>query len=94
MGIKRVKEKGGIVFAQDPAEAEYQEMPRNSIATGLVDFILPVAESRQDRRFKAHRVRQPSRSATTETAGRGPGKSVIRDLYPAAHADRARFFKL
>ena len=42
MGIKRVKEKGGIVIAQDPKEAEYSDMPRNTIATGLVDFILPI----------------------------------------------------
>ncbi len=44
MGLKRIKEFGGIVFAQDPAEAEYDDMPRNAIATGLVDFILPVAQ--------------------------------------------------
>src|SRR5436305_7105148 len=44
MGIKRVKGMGGIVVAQDPNEAEYSDMPRNSIATGLVDFILPISE--------------------------------------------------
>jgi two-component system CheB/CheR fusion protein len=43
-GLKRIKEYGGLVIAQDPAEAEYAEMPRNSIATGLVDLVLPVAE--------------------------------------------------
>src|SRR5688500_17692195 len=43
-GLKRVKEYGGLVIAQDPNEAEYSDMPRNSIATGLVDFVLPVAE--------------------------------------------------
>ncbi|CAN5542892.1 hypothetical protein BH18ACI1_BH18ACI1_00490 [soil metagenome] len=44
MGMKRVKEKGGVVFVQDPNEAEYTDMPRNSLATGLVDFVLPAAE--------------------------------------------------
>src|SRR5207244_4235679 len=44
MGIKRVKEKGGAVFVQNPREAEWNEMPRNSIATGLVDDVLNVAE--------------------------------------------------
>jgi two-component system, chemotaxis family, CheB/CheR fusion protein len=43
-GLKRVKEYGGLAIAQDPREAEYGDMPRNSIATGLVDFVLPVAE--------------------------------------------------
>jgi two-component system CheB/CheR fusion protein len=43
MGLKRIKEEGGICLVQEPGEAEYSEMPRNSIATGLVDHILPVA---------------------------------------------------
>ncbi|HEX6625630.1 MAG TPA: PAS domain S-box protein, partial [Pyrinomonadaceae bacterium] len=44
MGVKRVKEMGGIILVQDPREAEYSDMPRNSMATGLVDYVLPVAE--------------------------------------------------
>jgi two-component system CheB/CheR fusion protein len=44
MGAQRVKEHGGFVLAQDPAEAEYGMMPRHAIATGLVDCVLPVAE--------------------------------------------------
>jgi two-component system CheB/CheR fusion protein len=44
MGLKRVKEMGGAVFVQSPREAEYNEMPRNAISTGLVDEVLPVAE--------------------------------------------------
>src|SRR5687768_201410 len=44
MGLKRVKERGGVAVVQSPDEAEYADMPRNSIATGLVDYVLPVAE--------------------------------------------------
>lgn len=44
MGLKRVKECGGAAFVQNPREAEYNEMPRNAIATTMVDDILPVAE--------------------------------------------------
>ncbi|MGI4737108.1 MAG: CheR family methyltransferase, partial [Janthinobacterium lividum] len=44
MGLKRVKEKGGTVYVQNPREAEFNEMPRNAIATDLVDEVLPVAE--------------------------------------------------
>ena len=44
MGLKRVKEKGGAVFVQNPREAAYNEMPRHAIATNLVDDILPVAQ--------------------------------------------------
>ena len=44
MGLRRIKESNGLVLAQDPAEAEFGEMPRSSIATGLVDYVVPVAE--------------------------------------------------
>jgi two-component system CheB/CheR fusion protein len=43
-GLKRVKEHGGVAFAQEPQEAEYDDMPRNAIATGMVDYVLPVAD--------------------------------------------------
>ncbi len=42
MGIKAVKGKGGMAMVQDPATAKYDGMPNSAIATGLVDFILPV----------------------------------------------------
>lgn len=44
MGMKRVKENDGLVLVQDPSEAEFDEMPRASIATGLVDATLPVSQ--------------------------------------------------
>ncbi|HXI27421.1 MAG TPA: CheR family methyltransferase [Vicinamibacterales bacterium] len=43
-GLKRVKEYGGLVIVQSPTEAEHGDMPRNAIATGLVDLVLPVEE--------------------------------------------------
>ena len=44
MGMKRVKECGGVCFVQDPDEAEHADMPRACIATALVDQVLKVAE--------------------------------------------------
>jgi two-component system CheB/CheR fusion protein len=44
MGLKRVKERGGVAYVQNPREAEFNEMPRNAIATELIDEVLPVAE--------------------------------------------------
>jgi two-component system CheB/CheR fusion protein len=44
LGLKHIKENGGVAFVQDPEEAEYSDMPRNSVATGLVDGVLPVTE--------------------------------------------------
>jgi two-component system CheB/CheR fusion protein len=42
-GLKAVKAQGGLVIAQSPEEAGYDGMPRSAIATGAVDFVLPVA---------------------------------------------------
>jgi two-component system CheB/CheR fusion protein len=43
-GLKRIKEHGGLAIVQDPAEAEFAGMPENSIATGLIDHVLRVAD--------------------------------------------------
>jgi two-component system, chemotaxis family, CheB/CheR fusion protein len=44
IGIGRIKEQGGFAIAQDPDEAEYDNMPRSAIDAGLIDIVLPVAE--------------------------------------------------
>ena len=44
VGVKAVKESGGLILVQDPNEAEYPSMPRSAIASGVADFILPVRE--------------------------------------------------
>ena len=44
LGLKAVKENGGLVIAQDPDDAGYDGMPRNAITTGAVDLVLPVAK--------------------------------------------------
>ncbi len=44
LGLKAVKEKGGLIIAQDPPEAAFDGMPRSAIATGSVDLVLPVAK--------------------------------------------------
>ena len=42
LGLKAVKEKGGLVIVQDPDDAEYDGMPRSAIMTGAVDLVFPV----------------------------------------------------
>lgn len=39
-GIRAIKERGGMVMVQDEESAKFDGMPKNAIATGLVDFIL------------------------------------------------------
>jgi two-component system, chemotaxis family, CheB/CheR fusion protein len=55
-GLAAIKEAGGVTFAQDPASAQYDGMPRAAIRTGCVDFVLrPEEISRPGRRRSAHR---------------------------------------
>lgn len=44
IGVRAVKEAGGIILVQDPGEAAYPSMPRHAIATGVADFVLPVRD--------------------------------------------------
>ncbi|MFA5181567.1 MAG: chemotaxis protein CheB [Syntrophales bacterium] len=43
-GVRAIKGEGGMVIVQNPESTEYDGMPRSAIATGLVDYVLPVAE--------------------------------------------------
>jgi two-component system CheB/CheR fusion protein len=40
LGLKAIKSKGGITFAQDSESARYASMPENAIVAGAVDFVL------------------------------------------------------
>jgi len=56
LGLKRIKERGGLTIAQDPGEAEQASMPQSAIATGMVDWVLKVEEMPQ--RIVAYRARE------------------------------------
>jgi two-component system CheB/CheR fusion protein len=47
IGIKRIKERGGLTIAQDPDQSEHSDMPRSAIETGMVDWVLKVHEMPQ-----------------------------------------------
>jgi len=44
MGVRAMKKKGGTVIAQDQTSSEFFGMPQAAIATGCVDFVLPLEE--------------------------------------------------
>lgn len=44
LGMRDIKNEGGMVIAQKPESTEYDGMPRSAIATGLVDYILLPSE--------------------------------------------------
>lgn len=41
LGLQAIEAQGGIVFAQEPASAKNEDMPRSAISAGHVDFVLP-----------------------------------------------------
>ncbi|MEE4253018.1 MAG: chemotaxis protein CheB [Desulfuromusa sp.] len=43
LGLRMIKDRGGMVMVQEANSARYDGMPQSAIATGLVDFILPPA---------------------------------------------------
>ena len=69
VGIKAVKEAGGIILVQDPDEAEYGSMPRSAVATGLADFVLPVREIAARLPELIRNPRNPPTDDLTETDG-------------------------
>ena len=42
LGLKAIKERGGMVMVQEPSTAAYDGMPRSAVATGLADYVLPI----------------------------------------------------
>jgi two-component system, chemotaxis family, CheB/CheR fusion protein len=85
VGIKRIKENGGLTVAQDPGEAEHRGMPRSAIETGMVDWVLPVAEIPPrllEYQSNQGRVRLPeqNRPAITDTQERDDEKALRETL--------------
>ena len=46
LGLRAIKDAGGMVMAQSTASSEFDGMPRSAIATGLVDYQLPSSQIR------------------------------------------------
>jgi two-component system, chemotaxis family, protein-glutamate methylesterase/glutaminase len=44
MGVSAIKSRGGTVIAEDPDLAEFKGMPEAAVASGAVDFVLPLDE--------------------------------------------------
>jgi two-component system CheB/CheR fusion protein len=80
MGLKRIKERGGAAFVQNPREAEFSEMPRNSIATEMTDEVLPVAEI--PGRILLYKERSAKIQIPLEPASRDENQqSALREIF-------------
>jgi len=44
LGVRAIKEKGGLVLVQEPASAKFDSMPRSAIDAGLADLVAPAEQ--------------------------------------------------
>ena len=86
-GLKAVKEKGGLVIAQDPEEAGYDGMPRSAILTGAVDFVLPAAKIPQA-------ILSPSERAHAAEAPAAPEPDWLGRIIELLRTKTAHDFRL
>ncbi|GAB3767235.1 chemotaxis protein CheB [Ramlibacter monticola] len=96
VGIKRVKERGGLTVAQDPDESVESAMPRAAISTGMVDWILPASE--MPRRLLSYFRLEPQLQLPPEDAApaaeiaRHDGDTALRDILTLLRTRTGRDF--
>ncbi|MFL6662352.1 MAG: chemotaxis protein CheB, partial [Rhizobacter sp.] len=97
IGLRRIKERGGLTIAQDPEEAEHAAMPRSAIATGLVDWVLPVDQMARrlvEYRRMERQVELPAEEAGAEgpTAPGSPDEAALTEVLACLHAQTRHEF--
>ena len=88
LGIKRIKERGGLTIAQDPDQAEHPGMPQTSIDTGMIDWVLDVAQMparlldyhHHGRRLKLPPEEGPSPAAQPSQGRIESDEAALRDV--------------
>ncbi|WP_373495123.1 CheR family methyltransferase [Aquiflexum sp.] len=79
IGLKSIKENGGLTFAQD-SSAKFDSMPKSAISAGIVDFILSPKEIAQElNRLSKHPL-------VINTEQRGREEDQIADSNPDLRA--------
>jgi len=92
LGVRAIKGEGGMVMAQSSASTEYDGMPRNAIATGLVDYELPPAEMpAQLIAYVAHAFGRPPRLATAPAP---KAESALKKIFILLRAQTGHDFSL
>ncbi len=99
IGIKRIKERGGLTIAQDPCEAEHHSMPQAAIATGMVDWILGVEQMPQqllDYQAREKRLQLPPEDgpqpASAPPVTVDESEAALRDILAYLRARTGRDF--
>ena len=92
IGLRAIKEHGGLTMAQD--DAEYDGMMRSAVGSGMVDFVLPLEKM-------PARLNDYFRPPDQRRGPQGPGRRAARSGRPPgadrgafAHAHRPRLQRL
>lgn len=65
LGVRAIKGEGGLVIVQEPGSTEHDGMLRSAIATGMVDYVLPIAEMPQKLiEYATYAFGKPSKTAS------------------------------
>src|SRR5882724_4478495 len=93
LGLREIVANGGIVLVQAPESAQFDGMPRNAIATGLVAHVLPIAKMpRVLMSYARHAyVRKPGTLPSGTRLGNPVGK--ILELVEAGHGQSFAGYK-
>jgi two-component system CheB/CheR fusion protein len=90
LGVRALKDRLGMIMAQDPASADYPSMPRCTIKTGLVDFVAPADELPQILGAYAEFFSRVGEAG----ADRGAMEAAIRQVQALLQARTARDFSV
>ncbi len=94
VGVRAIKEAGGMILAQDPADAAFDEMPRTAIAAGVVDAVGPAGALAAEVAAYArrlHRVHLPDEPGALPGDGQKALQSVLAQLRARTGHDFAHY---
>src|SRR5262245_14527610 len=93
LGSKAVKGEGGLTFVQDPETARHDGMPRNAIASGAIDFVLPPRGIAQELvRIGRHPYLRDAVVPTVE--GEPSGERALDQIYRVLQQESGVDFRL
>ena len=91
LGIKAIKEHGGLTIAQASASSRFDSMPHSAVATGLVDIVLPV-EDMPEKLVEYARYLAKGHDRPGAEALRADGRKHLAKLYAMLRAKTGNDF--
>ena len=88
LGLKAIKDAGGVTFAQELRTAKYDSMPKSAIAAGVADYVLPPAGIARQLVAIARDARVPGEPRdSADSQGEGELGKILRLVRTATGVD-------